>query len=136
MLRQRPGAESESIINKNNEEPNNKFSDSNPGHFSMVRNFYIADFLTLTNGACGVGTILSLLHYQTSRDTFHLWLAFTLIPIGVFFDVLDGRVARWRNESSLLGQELDSLADLVTFFAYSILKILIFHIDLIWFGSC
>jgi CDP-diacylglycerol--serine O-phosphatidyltransferase len=30
-------------------------------------------------------------------------------------DVLDGRVARIRHEASLLGQELDSLADLVSF---------------------
>ena len=32
---------------------------------------------------------------------------------GMFFDALDGKVARWRNESSMLGQELDSLADSV-----------------------
>ena len=32
---------------------------------------------------------------------------------GMFFDVFDGKVARWRNESSMLGQELDSLADSV-----------------------
>ena len=29
------------------------------------------------------------------------------------FDFFDGKVARWRKSSSLLGQELDSLADLV-----------------------
>ena len=29
------------------------------------------------------------------------------------FDFLDGKVARWRKSSSMLGQELDSLADLV-----------------------
>lgn len=31
------------------------------------------------------------------------------------FDALDGKVARWRNESSMLGQELDSLADSISF---------------------
>lgn len=30
------------------------------------------------------------------------------------FDFMDGKVARWRNSSSMLGQELDSLADLVS----------------------
>ncbi len=30
-------------------------------------------------------------------------------------DVLDGRIARWRHEASPLGQELDSLADVVSF---------------------
>jgi CDP-diacylglycerol--serine O-phosphatidyltransferase len=38
----------------------------------------------------------------------------TFMPLGMFFDFFDGRVARWRNNSSLLGQELDSLADLVS----------------------
>lgn len=33
----------------------------------------------------------------------------------MIFDALDGKVARWRNESSMLGQELDSLADSVSF---------------------
>lgn len=31
------------------------------------------------------------------------------------FDILDGRVARWRHQSSLLGRELDSLADVISF---------------------
>ena len=33
----------------------------------------------------------------------------------MIFDALDGKVARWRNESSMLGQELDSLADSISF---------------------
>ena len=32
---------------------------------------------------------------------------------GLMFDFLDGKVARWRKSTSMLGQELDSLADLV-----------------------
>ena len=43
----------------------------------------------------------------------HLWLAFGFMPFGLFFDFFDGKVARWRKKSSLMGQELDSLADLV-----------------------
>ena len=31
------------------------------------------------------------------------------------FDVLDGRVARWRHTHSALGRELDSLADVISF---------------------
>lgn len=45
-----------------------------------------------------------------------VWLALAFLPFGLFFDFLDGRVARWRNKSSLMGQELDSLADLVRFY--------------------
>lgn len=41
------------------------------------------------------------------------WAALGLMPLGLFFDFMDGKVARWRHKSSLMGQELDSLADLV-----------------------
>ena len=43
----------------------------------------------------------------------NVWLALAFLPFGFFFDFLDGKVARWRKKSSLMGQELDSLADLV-----------------------
>ena len=43
----------------------------------------------------------------------NIWLALGLIPLGLFFDFMDGKVARWRKKASLMGQELDSLADLV-----------------------
>ena len=31
------------------------------------------------------------------------------------FDVLDGRIARWRQKNSVMGRELDSLADVISF---------------------
>ncbi|GAB1216764.1 CDP-diacylglycerol-serine O-phosphatidyltransferase [Aspergillus terreus] len=37
------------------------------------------------------------------------------MPFGLFFDFMDGKIARWRRKSSLMGQELDSLADLISF---------------------
>ena len=46
-------------------------------------------------------------------DYTNLWLALAFMPFGLFFDFFDGKVARWRQKSSLMGQELDSLADLV-----------------------
>ena len=42
-----------------------------------------------------------------------IWVALWFLPFGLFFDFFDGKVARWRKKSSLMGQELDSLADLV-----------------------
>lgn len=59
-------------------------------------------------------SIFSSLRYclaPTSLD--NLWLALAFLPFGLFFDFFDGKVARWRKKSSLMGQELDSLADLV-----------------------
>ncbi|CAG8743491.1 13097_t:CDS:2, partial [Racocetra persica] len=72
----------ESTISKKNEMELRHFNEDYK-HFSLVRNFHLADFITLANGLCGM-----------------------------LFDLLDGKVARWRNSSSILGQELDSLADL------------------------
>ncbi|KAI9472077.1 MAG: CDP-diacylglycerol-serine O-phosphatidyltransferase [Benjaminiella poitrasii] len=85
------------------------------GHFSMVRNFYLADIITLMNGVCGVQSVLSSMRYLTSNNVRDLFTAMYFMPLGMFFDFMDGRVARWRNNSSLLGQELDSLADLISF---------------------
>jgi CDP-diacylglycerol--serine O-phosphatidyltransferase len=81
----------------------------------MIRSFVLADFLTLGNGFCGAGSILALMQYLISRQ--HSWLtfAFALLPVALFFDFADGRVARWRHKSSSLGADLDSLADVISF---------------------
>lgn len=46
-------------------------------------------------------------------DFGNLWAALGFMPFGLFFDFMDGKVARWRKKASMMGQELDSLADLV-----------------------
>jgi CDP-diacylglycerol--serine O-phosphatidyltransferase len=81
----------------------------------MLREFKLADFLTLGNGFSGAGAILCLFKFVVTTNRTFLWLAFALFPIALVCDVLDGRVARLRSEASLLGQELDSLADCVSF---------------------
>jgi CDP-diacylglycerol--serine O-phosphatidyltransferase len=83
--------------------------------FSMIRDFQIADFLTLGNGFAGMGSVLASMKYVATTDVTFLQVAFALLPISLVCDVLDGRVARARREVSVLGQELDSLADLVSF---------------------
>ncbi len=87
-----------------------------PKAFSMIRDFSLADGITLANGFAGTGAILATLQYMDTRDPRILWMAFGLLPLAMIFDVADGRVARWRHAgSSLLGRELDSLADLISF---------------------
>jgi CDP-diacylglycerol--serine O-phosphatidyltransferase len=81
----------------------------------MLREFRIADFLTLGNAACGVGGVLLALAYVDARDAALFLLACALAPAAFAFDVADGRVARMRNEHSALGRELDSLADVISF---------------------
>jgi CDP-diacylglycerol--serine O-phosphatidyltransferase len=84
-------------------------------HFSMVRDFHLADFFTLGNAACGVGAILLAMLYMASGDRTHFLLAAALAPAAFIFDVLDGRIARARHQHSALGRELDSLADVISF---------------------
>jgi CDP-diacylglycerol---serine O-phosphatidyltransferase len=80
------------------------------------RNLHVADFVTMLNGFCGIMSVFNSLGYCLSRpsDSAYLWKALAFLPAGLLADFLDGKVARWRGKSSLLGQELDSLADLVT----------------------
>jgi CDP-diacylglycerol---serine O-phosphatidyltransferase len=86
-----------------------------PRHFSMIRDFYAADFLTLGNGSCGTGAIFVAIDYvRESRNEKIYWVGL-LIVAALLLDVLDGRVARWRHAASPLGRELDSLADVVSF---------------------
>lgn len=88
---------------------------SPPKHFSMIRGFHLADFLTLGNTACGVAGIMFAMLYMTSQSLSHFYAAAAMAPAAFFFDVLDGRVARWRNQHSALGRELDSLSDVISF---------------------
>jgi len=87
------------------------------GHFSMIRQLHLADVITEMNGFCGAMSIFTSMRYCLGEsDKFsNLWLAMGFMPFGLFFDFMDGKVARWRKRSSLMGQELDSLADLISF---------------------
>jgi CDP-diacylglycerol---serine O-phosphatidyltransferase len=84
-------------------------------HFSMLRDFRAADFFTLGNGFAGCGAILAFMRFCTDGQTRFFWIGTALLPVALLMDILDGRVARLRHEASPLGQELDSLADIVSF---------------------
>ena len=86
-----------------------------PRHFSMIRGFHLADFLTLGNAACGVAGIFLAMRYMVSQDLRDFLLAAAMAPAAFIFDVFDGKVARWRQQHSSLGRELDSLADVISF---------------------
>jgi CDP-diacylglycerol--serine O-phosphatidyltransferase len=81
----------------------------------MIRSFHLADFLTLANAACGVLAVFAAIVYVETRRPSRLLLACALIPLALLFDVLDGRIARWRMKHSAMGRELDSLADVISF---------------------
>ncbi len=84
-------------------------------HLSMIRGFHLADFFTLGNAACGTAAVFfAMLAMAGPPTTPLLWCA-AMAPAAFAFDVLDGRIARWRRQSSELGRELDSLADVISF---------------------
>jgi CDP-diacylglycerol--serine O-phosphatidyltransferase len=81
----------------------------------MIRGFHLADLFTIANGFCGIAAIFEAMKFLSDRDARHAYTAALLIPLALVFDVLDGRVARWRHSASALGRELDSLADVISF---------------------
>lgn len=83
--------------------------------FSMIREFHLADWFTLANAACGTSALFAIMTYLQTADVRHVYFACGLVLAAFVFDVLDGRIARWRQKSSAMGLDLDSLADIVSF---------------------
>ncbi len=85
-------------------------------HMSMLRSYTPADALTIGNAACGTIAIFLCLDYIAADNRRFLWTAFVLLPLALIFDVLDGYVARLNGaRQSVLGADLDSLADVISF---------------------
>jgi CDP-diacylglycerol--serine O-phosphatidyltransferase len=82
----------------------------------MLRSYTLADAFTIGNAACGTIAIFLCLDYIATDDHRRLWLAFLLLPAALVCDVLDGYVARLeKRRQSVLGADLDSLADVISF---------------------
>ncbi|MPM40084.1 hypothetical protein SDC9_86722 [bioreactor metagenome] len=86
-----------------------------PKRFSMIREFHLADWFTLGNAVSGVGALFSAMSFLETGAVQHIYFAAALVFAALVFDVLDGRIARWRQKSSAMGRELDSLADVISF---------------------
>jgi CDP-diacylglycerol--serine O-phosphatidyltransferase len=85
------------------------------GHFSLLRSYQVADLITLANAFAGMASILAMMSYLLTPEPWRVNLALGLLPVALGFDIADGFVARWRHQYSKFGQELDSLADIVSF---------------------
>jgi len=94
---------------------NSEGAEMRPRHFSMIREFHLADLFTLANGACGIGGVFCAMKFLETQTVLYFLIAAALAPAAFVFDVLDGRIARWRQTHSALGRELDSLADVISF---------------------
>ncbi|MGA2001975.1 MAG: phosphatidylcholine/phosphatidylserine synthase [Terriglobales bacterium] len=81
----------------------------------MRKGMYILPSLfTTANIAAGFYAIIETTR-ATALEPWHLDFASMAIGFAVFFDGLDGRIARMTHTESEFGKELDSLADVVTF---------------------
>jgi CDP-diacylglycerol--serine O-phosphatidyltransferase len=82
----------------------------------MLRSYTLADAFTIGNAACGTIAVFLCLDYIATANRRLLWLAFLLLPAALVCDVLDGYVARLdKRRQSVLGADLDSLADVISF---------------------
>ena len=86
-----------------------------PRPLAMIREFHLADWFTLANAVCGIGAIFSTMTYLQTSEINHVYFASALVFAALVFDILDGRIARWRQKASAMGRELDSLADVISF---------------------
>jgi len=85
-------------------------------HLSMLRSYTAADAFTIGNAACGTIAIFLCLDYLADDNRRFLWTAFLLLPLALVLDILDGYVARLdTRRQSVLGGDLDSLADVISF---------------------
>ena len=82
---------------------------------SMMRSYTIADLFTLGNASSGTISIFLSLNYIAEGRSHFFWIAFILLFLALACDIVDGYWARRSNRRSILGADLDSLADIVSF---------------------
>jgi len=69
---------------------------------------HIPNLLTLCNLACGCFGVVAVFQGDLQTGSIMIWA-------GAMFDFLDGFAARMLKKFSIIGKDLDSLADLITF---------------------
>src|SRR5688572_19449624 len=94
---------------------NRKMESARKKHLSMVRSYTVADLFTLGNATCGTISIFLCLNYIAEGRNQFFWIAFVLLFVALGCDVVDGYWARRSGRPSLLGADLDSLSDIISF---------------------
>ena len=99
----------------------------------------LPSMFTLANLLCGFAAIFYASRPEGAEHVFNnlslLTIAALLIFAGMIFDALDGRVARLTRNTSDLGEQLDSMSDMVTFgIAPAFLVIQLINIGTPFFG--
>jgi CDP-diacylglycerol--serine O-phosphatidyltransferase len=82
-------------------------------HINLRKSLFILpNLFTLSSIFCGFYAIVLCRNLPTQED---LYRASLLIIFAMFFDMIDGRVARMTRTQSAFGIQIDSLADVVSF---------------------
>ena len=81
----------------------------------MLRSYTQADLFTLGNATCGIISIFLCLDYIAEGRNQYFWIAFLLLFGALGCDILDGYWSRKSGRHSVLGADLDSLSDVVSF---------------------
>lgn len=84
-------------------------------HLSLLRSYTGADLFTAGNASCGSVSIFLCLKYSAEGRRNYVFSAMALLVAALVCDLMDGYWARRSRRPSLLGAELDSLADAVSF---------------------
>nr|WP_261341223.1 CDP-diacylglycerol--serine O-phosphatidyltransferase [Fimbriiglobus ruber] len=71
--------------------------------------------LTLGNAVCGFGAITFAAKWTNHDTPTSLFVAGCLIFLAMVFDGFDGAAARWTNQTTEFGAQLDSLCDAISF---------------------
>src|SRR5437588_4691384 len=77
--------------------------------------FILPSLFTSANIAAGYYAIAQTVAAVGDGQSWHFDFAARAIGFAIFFDGLDGRIARMTNTTSEFGKQLDSLADVITF---------------------
>ena len=77
-------------------------------NFKLITLINFPNALTLLNLGAGITSIL----FAASNEFF---IASIFMLIAVFFDMIDGRIARFMNKETNMGKALDSICDMVSF---------------------
>jgi CDP-diacylglycerol--serine O-phosphatidyltransferase len=77
--------------------------------------FLLPNIITLSSIFCGFDSIRLSASATSASDDDAFYRASLLIIFALFFDMLDGRVARLTKTQSAFGLQIDSLADVISF---------------------
>lgn len=77
--------------------------------------FILPNAITLAAVFCGFNAIVIICNAEGESSTSDFYRAAILLIFSMFFDLMDGRVARLTKTQSAFGLQMDSLADVISF---------------------